>query len=131
MGRLDGRALRARWLDRLRLHDHVTGGNLRRGLQLHAWPRGQRITSVPRVTVQRLGQIGRQRVTIALESEQVRRVQHHPVAARHVRPVRAQATLGLHRSLEPALYLNRLQPRLEEASGGPFEETLKEPLNCG
>ena len=65
----------------------------------------------------------------ALEVGVVVGMKKDPIAVAHVGPVRADAPLSFHRSFEPSLELDRLEPGVKEPRRRPFKEPFKELLD--
>ena len=61
----------------------------------------------------------------------VRWIQTDRISVRDDRPIAARSALRFHRAFDPPLELKRLDPRSEEAGGGPLDESLDESLDGG
>ena len=78
-----------------------------------------------------VGELGGEGAGHVAELGQVGRVEVDDEAVRDERPVRGRQALRLHRAFDPALELDRLDARAEEASRRALEESFEEPLDGG
>ena len=78
-----------------------------------------------------IGELRREGAGHVPEAVEVVRVEVDDEPVRDERPVGGGQALGLHRALDPALELDRLESGPEQARGRSLEEAFEEPLDGG
>ena len=78
----------------------------------------------------RVGQVPGDLVGGIAQRRQVGRIEVDGVQVGDPHPVVTGPPFALHRTLDPALDLDRLEPGSEQASRGPFEEALEQALEA-
>ena len=125
-----GRAVHDR-VRKARPHDDVGANDRRIGHELHARPVDQRVVVGAGEDQGAVGQLRGEGRTELAERGHVSGVQMDGVAVRNEGTVARGEAFRLHRTLDPSLELDRLEPGPEDPRRGALEEAFEEPLEGG
>jgi hypothetical protein len=128
-----GRIVGSRWDDLAEGSRDLDLAVVDRGVrdELHPRPAGQREPAGTGEGEGGVGEVARQLRGGPAQTGQVVRGEMEGISIRDPDPVGASPPLPLHRPLDPALELDRLEPGPEQPGRGTLEEALEEALEVG